>query len=453
MTRRVYLARWVLPIVSPPIPDGAVVVDGTRIVWVGRASDAPEGLRHDLGASILMPGLVNVHTHLELTAMRGFLEELPFRRWIVHLTKAREASMNGDRGVAAARVGIAEGLLAGITTFGDASDTGRSLDAMLQMGVRGITWLEVFGPSPSQCAGALAELRGRVDAFRPRATDLVRIGVSPHAPYSVSDDLFAATAQYALDEALPVTVHIAESRDEWALVVEGEGEFADGLRARGIAVAPRGVSPIALLDRLGVLRTRPLLIHAVRVTTDDQQRIAASGSPVAHCPASNAKLGHGVAPVMEMLGHGIRIGLGTDSVASSNRMDLLDEARLAVLQQRASLQRPDALSARRVLEMATMGGADALGLNGRIGSLEPGKEADLAAFPIDAVRDAPVFGPEDALVFGAAGRRAVLVTVAGRELVRDGRLLADLRQDLALLEEAGAALSAAAPAPAKAPSG
>jgi 5-methylthioadenosine/S-adenosylhomocysteine deaminase len=269
----------------------------------------------------------------------------------------------------------------------------------------------------------------------------------------VSDDLFAATAKYALEEALPVTVHIAESREEWDLVVGGEGDFAEGLRARGISVAPRGASPVAMLDRLGVLRTRPLLIHAVRITQEDQQRIAATGSPVAHCPASNAKLGHGVAPVMAMLDLGIRVGLGTDSVASSNRMDLLDEARLAVLQQRASLQRPDALSAQRVLEMATMGGAGALGLDGRIGSLEPGKEADLAAFPVDAVRDAPVFAPEDALIFGAAGRRATLVTVAGRELVRDGRLLADLRQDLALLDDAGVALSAAAPSPMKAPSG
>jgi cytosine/adenosine deaminase-related metal-dependent hydrolase len=443
MTRRVYLARWVLPIVSPPIRDGAVVVDGARIAWVGRGSDAPDGLRHDLGASILMPGLVNVHTHLELTAMRGFLEDLSFRRWVVHLTKAREAAMTPERSMAAARVGIAEGLLAGITTFGDVSDTGRSLDAMQAMGVRGLSWLEVFGPSPSQCADALAGLRARVDSLRPRASDLVRLGVSPHAPYSVSDDLFAATAQYALDEALPVTVHIGESHDEWALVVDGQGAFADGLRARSIAVAPRGDSPVAMLDRLGVLRTRPVLVHAVRVTPEDQQRIAATGSSVAHCPASNAKLGHGVAPVMELLDLGVRVGLGTDSVASSNRMDLLDEARLAVFQQRASSQRFDALSGPAVLEMATMGGARVLGFEARIGSLEVGQDADLAAFPIDPVRDSPVFAPEDALIFGAAGRRAGLVTVAGRELVRDGRLLADLRQDLALLDEAGAALRVA----------
>jgi 5-methylthioadenosine/S-adenosylhomocysteine deaminase len=263
----------------------------------------------------------------------------------------------------------------------------------------------------------------------------------------VGDDLFAATAQYALDESLPVTVHIGESREEWALVVEGQGEFADGLRARGIAVAPRGASPVAMLDRLGVLRTRPLLVHAIRVTPEDQQRIAATGSPVAHCPASNAKLGHGVAPVMGMLDLGIAVGLGTDSVASSNRMDLLDEARLTVFQQRTTSQQFDALSARRVLEMATAGGARALGLEGRIGSLEAGREADLAAFPIDPMRDTPVFGPEDALIFGAAGRRAVLVAVAGRELVRDGRLLADLKPDLALLDDAGAALRAAAPRP------
>lgn len=452
MTRRVYLARWVLPIVSPPIPNGAVVVDGERIQWVGPAIDAPEGLRHDLGASILVPGLVNVHTHLELTAMRGFLEELSFRRWVVHLTQARQAVMTPERSLAAARAGIAEGLLAGITTFGDVSDTGRSLEAMRDMAVRGMSWLEVFGPSPSQCAESLAGLRARVESLGPRATDLVRLGVSPHAPYSVSDDLFRGTAQYALDESLPVTVHIGESREEWELVVKGRGDFADGLRSRDIAVAPRGSSPVAMLDSLGVLRTRPLLVHAVRVTPGDQQRIADTGSAVAHCPASNGKLGHGVAPVMEMLGRGIRVGLGTDSVASSNRMCLLDEGRLAVMQQRAATERFDALSGAAMVEMATMGGARALGFEGRIGSLEVGKDADLVAFPIDPVRDAPVYAPEDTLIFGAAGRRAGLVTVAGRELVRDGRLLADLRQDLALLDEAAAALRVAAPASVASPS-
>jgi 5-methylthioadenosine/S-adenosylhomocysteine deaminase len=227
--------------------------------------------------------------------------------------------------------------------------------------------------------------------------------------------------------------------------VEGQGAFADALRARGITVVPRGTSPVAMLDRLGVLRVRPLLVHAVRVTAEDQRRIAASGSSVAHCPASNAKLGHGVAPVVEMLGRGVSVGLGSDSVASSNRMDLLDEARLAVLQQRAAVQRSDALSAAGVIEMATLGGARVLGLDARVGSLEEGKEADLAAFPLDALSDSPLFDPESALVFGAAGRRARLVTVAGRELVRDGQLVADLREDLALLNATRDALLAAVP--------
>ena len=445
MIRRVYLARWVLPIAGPPIPHGAVVVDGTQIAWVGLAAQAPEGLRHDLGECALTPGLVNVHAHLELTAMRGILEDLPFRQWIAHLTRAREAAMTAERGLASARVGLAEGILAGITTFGDVSDAGHSLDAMRQMGVRGITWQEVFGPAPGQCAEALATLRERVEALRARATDLVRVGVSPHAPYTVSDDLFAATAQYALDESLPVTIHIAESREEWELVVEGQGAFAAALRARGITVVPRGASPVAMLDRLGVLRVRPLLVHAVRVTADDQRRIAATGSTVAHCPASNAKLGHGVAPVAEMLGRGVGVGLGSDSVASNNRMDLLDEARLAVLQQRAAIQRFDALSAPGVIEMATLGGARVLGLDARVGSLEEGKDADLAAFPLDALGDSPLFDPETALVFGAAGRRARLVTVAGRELVRDGQLVADIREDLALLNVTRDALLAAVP--------
>ena len=442
MTLRVYLARWILPISAPPIAHGAVAVEDGRITWIGPARDAPDRQRIDLADAVLLPGLVNAHAHLELTAMRGFLEELPFRRWILQLTGARQAVMTPERHLAAARLGIAEGLLAGITTFGDVSDAATSLDALAQMGVRGVLFQEVFGPDPAQCAGAIAGLRAKVQDLRARAGPLVRVGVSPHAAYTVSDELFHATAAFARHESLPLTVHVAESRAESDLVARGTGDFADALRARGIGVAPRARSPVDLLHRTGVLEAGPLLVHAVRVDDADLALIAGSGSRVVHCPASNAKLGHGVAPIVEMRERGIVVGLGSDSVASSNRMDLLDEGRVAVLQQRARLQRPDVLSAREVLEVATAGGARALGLDAEIGTLEPGKAADLVAFAVDGLRDAPVFAPEEALVFGAAGRWPRLVMVQGRELVRDGRLLADVAADAAVARESASALAA-----------
>jgi cytosine/adenosine deaminase-related metal-dependent hydrolase len=408
-----------------------VCVEDARIAYVGPRAGAPAGERVDLGDCILVPGLVNAHTHLELTAMRGFLEDLPFRPWILRLTKARQAVLTPERLRAAARAGIAEGLLSGVTSFADTSESGVSHLALREMGVRGVVYQEVFGPRPEQCDEAMAGLRERVDTMAASDTALVCTGVSPHAPYSVSDALFTATTELALVRSLPIAIHAAESEAETALVRDATGAFADALRARGIAAEPRAASPIRLLARVGALRARPLLVHCVRVDRADIRLIADAGCAVAHCPASNAKLGHGIAPVAEFLAAGIRVGLGTDSVASNNRMDMLDEARLSILMQRARLRRPDTLSATHALELATLGAARAVGLGDRVGSLEIGKAADIAAFPLDALRDTPTFEAASALVFAAPGRMARLTMVAGEVLVRDGRLLRDVTSDLA----------------------
>lgn len=417
-----YHARWVLPVSAPPIEHATVAVDGQRIVYVGPRAAAPRGDDHDLGDALLMPGLVNAHSHLELTVMRGFLEDLDFPHWIMRLNAVKRAVLDRERLLDSARLGVREGIRNGITTFADTSDSGTAFDAMIEAGVRGIMYQEVFGPDPATADRSLAELRAKVDRMRPAQTALVRLGVSPHAPYTVSDALYTAVAAYAARENLPVAVHIAESEVERQLVEAGEGIFADGLRKRGIQVAPRGRSSIELLRRTGVLERRPLLIHCVRLDAEDIVLIARSRSPIAHCPVSNAKLGHGVAPVLELLATGVVVGLGSDSVASNNRMDMLAEARAAILAQRTRTMSHDALCARDAMWLATMGGARALGLDDEVGSLEVGKCADLAAFALGAC-DAPVHDPAAAAVFALAGSAASLVVVAGRELVREGRIL------------------------------
>jgi 5-methylthioadenosine/S-adenosylhomocysteine deaminase len=220
------------------------------------------------------------------------------------------------------------------------------------------------------------------------------------------------------------------------LVTSAAGDFADALRARGVAVEPRGRSPIALLERTGVLRAAPLLIHCVRADEADLRSIAEHHCTVAHCPASNAKLGHGFADVAGMLERGIPVGLGSDSVASNNRMDILDEARLASLFGRVARGRWDAMPAAQVLALATIGGARALGLDAEIGTLEEGKAADLSAFPLDGLHAQPVQDPESALVFATSGRGASFVAVEGEVRVKDGRLVRDVSDDRGVVRAA-----------------
>jgi 5-methylthioadenosine/S-adenosylhomocysteine deaminase len=204
-------------------------------------------------------------------------------------------------------------------------------------------------------------------------------------------------------------------------VRDAAGPFADAHRARGFAVAPRADTPVALLDRVGLLGARPLLIHCVRTREADIRAIAAAGCAIAHCPASNAKLGHGVAPLHEWLDAGITVGLGSDSMASNNRMHMLEEARVAILAQGArgrSTLTPD-----RALQLATLGGARCLGLDDEIGSIEVGKSADFAAFPLDELAAVPNAEPIATAVFALGSARATTVAVAGDLRVVDGQVL------------------------------
>ncbi len=427
-TDTLYTADWVLPVSGAPIEQGAVLVRGDRIAWVGAAAQAATHTHADtpvqaLGACALMPGLVNAHSHLELTGLRGFLEGLDFREWLRTLTIVRRDLLSDADLLDASRAGIAEALCHGITTLADCTDSAMPLTAMREMGVRGIGYVEVFGPDPSQRDESLARLQQRVSALRTLDTTLVRTGVSPHAPYTVSAPLFRATAEYARAESLPMAVHVAESAAETAFVRDGAGPFAERLRERGIAVAAQARSPIALLEETGVLAAQPLLIHVIRADDEDFARVAHHGATIVHCPISNAKLGHGVASLDRMLAHGIATGLGSDSVASNDRMHLLDEARMATLLHAVRSGSPDSLTAHDALVLATHGGARALGLGDEVGTLEAGKAADLVAFPLHASAVQPVHDPAVALVHALAGGAvASLVMVAGQLLVHGGVL-------------------------------
>ena len=416
-----YHARWVLPVASPPIPDATVAESGGIITYVGPRSGAPPGEDYDLGDAILLPGVVNTHTHLELTVMRGFLEDLCFSDWINKLRQSRNEVLTDGMLLDSAKLGVLEGLQSGVTTYADTCSSGVVMQAMKDIGVRGTMYQETFGPDPASADAALEDLEKRVSALIGEQTDLVTLGISPHAPYTVSDKLYTATARYAKAKNLPLAMHIAESRDEEQLVVNAAGDFATAWLKRGIDVRRRARSPISLLQDLGLLTDRSLLIHCVRVDDADIAAIASHRCAVAHCPASNAKFGHGIAPILPLIAAGVRVGIGSDSVASNNRMDLLDEARLAVLMHRAVARSHDAFGARDALRLATFGGAEALGIQSRVGTLEPGKDADIAAFRLDSARTVPAGDPEAAALFALAGRAAELVAVKGRRLVEKGK--------------------------------
>lgn len=424
-------ARWVLPVTAAPIENGAVLIDADgRIAEVGVTDQVPtESVGHlDLGDAVLLPGLVNAHAHPELAAFRGLLEDLPFHEWIPTLMRCkREGALTDDDCLTAARWTCVDSLRAGTTTLAATETSGAAVAALLESGQRGVVFLETFGPAPDQMRAALTDLQQRLDRIAPLANDRVRLGVSPHAPYTVSDELYVGAADVARRAGLPLATHAAEAEVEELLVRHGTGPFAAGLRTRGITTPPRGQSTIELLDRLGVLELRPLLIHCVRLSGADIQRIRDSGSTIVHCPIANARLGHGIAPVVEARAAGVSVALGTDSVASNNRLDLIDEARVAQLMQRARLAATGPLPGTELLELITLAGARALGLADRIGSLERGKDADLCAVALTGAHTAPAPDPYAALFHAARGTDVILTMVQGRVLF-DGRAVTTLNE-------------------------
>lgn len=424
----IYSARWVLPDSSTPIEHGAVAIDGPRIAGVGSAAEIearfPSAQVESFGQAVILPGLINTHTHLELTALRGYLEneEGDFFAWLRKLTLARLERMTADDIRVSATWGACEAVRAGITCVGDASDSAMmSMLALQDVGLRGIVFQESFGPDPRLVDENLAKLKAKVEQLREVKSDLVRVGVSPHAPYTVSRSQLELIAEFAKDEKLPLMMHAAESQAEESFLRDGTGLFADGLAKRGIEWTPPRTSTIHYLKQVGILDTQPLLAHCIRVDDREIETLKQAGAKVAHCPKSNAKLGHGRAPLAAFIDAGVTVGLGSDSVASNNTCDLIEEARFAVLFARDS---PNPFfKASGMLVAATLGGARCLGLEEEIGVLREGAQADFAIVSLTGVHQLPSYDPVTTLIFASSGRDVVLTMIAGREVYRDRRVI------------------------------
>ncbi len=272
--------------------------------------------------------------------MRGFLEqeEIDFFAWLKKLTVARRERMSVDDLKVSASWGACEAARAGVTCVADASDSAlESMNALRDVGLRGIVFQESFGPDPRLAKENFEKLRAKIARLRERETSLVKCGVSPHAPYTVCAPQLEMIADFSIAESLPLMMHAAETAMEDSLMREGRGPFAEGLRSRGIEWRASGVSTIQYLHDRGMLQTRPLLAHCIYVDDADLDTLRQARTRVAHCPKSNAKLGHGVAPFRRMIEKGLAVGLGSDSVASNNTCDLLEEARFALLLARSQM--------------------------------------------------------------------------------------------------------------------
>jgi len=428
VSSKIYCAHWVLPLSTSPIEFGAVAVNGSRIVGIGSKAGITNQFPYqveDFGEALILPGLINTHTHLELTALRGYLEneETDFFAWLRKLTLARLEKMTPDDIRVSATWGACEAVRAGVTCVGDASDAAMmSMLALKDVGLRGVVFQESFGPDPRLAQENFEKLKARVTELRGIENELVRVGVSPHAPYTVCGPQLESIAAFARAEKLPLMMHAAESHAEDLLLREGCGLFADGLAKRAIEWKAPQMSTIQYLKQRGVLDVQPLLAHCIRVDDADIETIKLSGAKVAHCPKSNAKLGHGRAPFAKFLEAGIAVGFGSDSVASNNTCDILEEARFAVLLSRAA-NADTLITASDALATATIGGARCLDLKGEIGELSEGVQADLTVLSLTGPHQTPNHDPAATAIFASSGRDVIATVIAGREVYRGGRVV------------------------------
>jgi 5-methylthioadenosine/S-adenosylhomocysteine deaminase len=398
-----FSADWVLPVDQPPIRDGAVVVEDGVIAAVGRASELGAGERFDDAA--ILPGFVDAHSHLEYAVYAGFGDGLAFAPWIA-LHIARKAELDIADMEAIARAGAADCLRSGITTVGDGSYCGAAATACDELGLRGIVYLEVFGAGTDHIATRFQANRDRVAGA---LSDRVRIGISPHSVYSGSLELWEAAAE----QGVPRMTHFSESEAEVEWVRDRTGPFA-------AVLADLPANSIRLLAERGVLSPDLTAAHAVHLDEEELALLVEHDVAVVHCPRSNALLGCGIAPLGELRAAGLRVGIGTDSPASTPSFDLFDELRAAVEFARARERRSDALTAADALRLATLGSAAALGLDGEVGSLAPGKRADLTVLSLASSPYLPWEDPEVAVVFGGSPERVVFAAVDGEVRYKKG---------------------------------
>jgi 5-methylthioadenosine/S-adenosylhomocysteine deaminase len=407
--------RWVIPVIPAAIvlADHAVVIEGERISAVLPLADAlarhPDATRIQLPEQVLIPGLVNLHTHAAMSLMRGIADDLALMDWLQNHIWPAESRMVSDSFVYdGTLLACAEMLRGGVTCFNDMYFFPEAAArAVLQAGMRaalGIITVEFRSAYAVDAQDYLAKGIALRDSLRDEPT--LSFCLAPHAPFTVSDATFTQIAIYAGELDLPVHIHLHETLQE----------ISDSIDLHGIR-------PLARLEKLGLLGPNLLAVHCVHLNSAEIALLARHGCSIAHCPSSNLKLGSGIAPVSEFLKAGVNIGIGTDGAASNNRLDLFAEMRLAALLAKGASGDPQIMPAHHALEAATLGGARALGLQEHIGSITPGKFADLTAVNLSATELSPCYDPVSHLVYAAGREHVTDVWVGGTRRVTNGKLM------------------------------
>ncbi len=407
-------AAWIAP-VEPPgtlLADHSIAVRNGRIEALLPTAEARSRITAKSEASLdrhlLVPGLVNLHGHAAMALLRGVADDLPLMTWLKDHVWPAEAKHVGDEFAHdGSLLAAAEMLRGGVTCFNDMyffpESTAR---AVLRAGMRaslGMIAVEFPSAYAADAAAYLHKGLATRDAYR--GEDLLSFCLAPHAPYTVSDETLAKIATLAEEIDAPVHTHLHETAEE----------IAQGL-------AQHGIRPLERLRRLGLVGPRLIAVHAVHLEAHEIDLLAREGSSIAHCPSSNLKLASGIAPIAACRAKGITVGLGTDGAASNNRLDVLGEMRLAALLAKGASGDARAVGAHEALRMATLDGARALGLDASIGSLVPGKLADIAAVELSTPETLPCFDPVSDLVYAAGNEHVTHVWVAGEARLVERRL-------------------------------
>ena len=438
VSQRMLRGRWVLPIAQPPLEYGVLHLDGANITAVYSAAEFAglgyDGAVEEFPEAIILPGLINLHTHLDYTHMRLFDTTSPFFEWIRGLmNQSRNWSVEDFR--ASAMSGADEIAASGTTTVFDSSYTGMAAYALGERGLRGVVGLELFGVDSrneqqvwdrwmdrrqallqdwSQSHSA-TQFGGIAQAL---ASGRVRVTAAPHAPYTVSPGLIRRAKQWATEQALPWTIHLSETEHERSWINSGDqvvddfllsvpGVVPDG-RLDSLVWRNCGHNPITFMATESLLDENLVAAHCVRLDADDISKLASHKVKVGHCPRSNARLRTGVAPISDLLEAGVEFGFGTDSAASTDNLDVLSEARFAVNLHRA-LHPTLPFGADSAIYRLTAGAAKSLGMSDSVGTLEPGKLADVAIFNVASCGENVWKLPYDTLLHGTVELRQLLV--------------------------------------------